>query len=186
MLDWLKTILGDHYTEDIDKQVSAEIGKGFVARADFNTLNEEKKRLATQVTERDTQLEELKKVDTKGLQAEITRLQGENAAQAEKHKKELDGLKLDSLLEARLLKEGAVNTKAVRALLDQDKISLDGDNLLGLDDQLAALKGAEKWAFAQPKGGKSQLPLTEPPDVDVDKFAAAAMRGAGLNTEQKG
>ena len=36
MLEWLKTILGDHYTEDIDKQISAEIGKGFVARADFN------------------------------------------------------------------------------------------------------------------------------------------------------
>ena len=28
MLEWLKTILGDHYTEDIDKQISAEIGKG--------------------------------------------------------------------------------------------------------------------------------------------------------------
>ena len=26
MLEWLKTILGDHYTEDIDKQISAEIG----------------------------------------------------------------------------------------------------------------------------------------------------------------
>lgn len=26
-LEWLKGILGDKYTEDIDKQVSAEIGK---------------------------------------------------------------------------------------------------------------------------------------------------------------
>ena len=43
MLEWLKTILGDHYTEDIDKQISAEIGKGFVARADFNSKNDELK-----------------------------------------------------------------------------------------------------------------------------------------------
>ena len=41
MLDWLKTILGDAYTEEIDKKVSEEIGKGFVARADFNALNAE-------------------------------------------------------------------------------------------------------------------------------------------------
>ena len=43
MLEWLKTIRGDHYTEDIDKQISAEIGKGFVARADFNSKNDELK-----------------------------------------------------------------------------------------------------------------------------------------------
>ena len=39
MLDWLKTILGEAYSEEIDKKVSEEIGKNFVARADFNTLN---------------------------------------------------------------------------------------------------------------------------------------------------
>ena len=39
MLDWLKTILGDAYTEEIDKRISAEIGKGFVARTDFNDLS---------------------------------------------------------------------------------------------------------------------------------------------------
>lgn len=43
MLEWLKTILGDAYTEDIAKQVSEEIGKQFVQRVDFNTLNETKK-----------------------------------------------------------------------------------------------------------------------------------------------
>jgi hypothetical protein len=74
VLDWLETILGEAYTEDIGKKVSAEIGKGFVARADFNALNEEKKTLAGQLAERDTQLEALKKVDADSLQAEITRL----------------------------------------------------------------------------------------------------------------
>lgn len=43
MLEWLKTILGDTYTEDIDKKVSEEIGKQFVSRADFNTLNKKRK-----------------------------------------------------------------------------------------------------------------------------------------------
>ena len=33
MLDWLKPILGDAYTEEIDSKIAAESGKGFVARA---------------------------------------------------------------------------------------------------------------------------------------------------------
>ena len=60
MLEWLKTILGDAYTEEIDKKVSEEIGKSFVARTDFNTVNTEKKALADTVKERDKQLETLK------------------------------------------------------------------------------------------------------------------------------
>lgn len=36
MLEWLKTVLGDAYTPEIDTAVSQEIGKGFVARTDFN------------------------------------------------------------------------------------------------------------------------------------------------------
>lgn len=49
MLEWLKTILGDAYTADIDKSVSGEIGKLFVSRVDFNTLNETKKTLENTV-----------------------------------------------------------------------------------------------------------------------------------------
>ena len=38
-LEWLKTILGDMYTPEIDTAVSQEIGKGFVSRTDFNTTS---------------------------------------------------------------------------------------------------------------------------------------------------
>mgnify|MGYP000811613845 FL=1 len=76
MLDWLKTILGDAYTEEIDKKVSEEIGKAFVARADFNTLNAEKKAFADAVKERDKQLEALKAAtgDTEALKTQILSL----------------------------------------------------------------------------------------------------------------
>ncbi|HZJ78822.1 MAG TPA: hypothetical protein VFD52_08500 [Clostridia bacterium] len=47
MFEWLKSILKESYTEDIDKQVAAEIGKSFVPRSEFNTVNEEKKSLST-------------------------------------------------------------------------------------------------------------------------------------------
>ena len=78
MLEWLKTILGEAYTDDIDKKVSDEIGKNFVARADFNAKSEEVKNLNAQLSERDKQLEGLKKVDAEGLQQQIKTLQDEN------------------------------------------------------------------------------------------------------------
>ena len=45
MLEWLKAILGDGYTEEIDRKISAEIGRGFVSKSDFNAVNEAKKAL---------------------------------------------------------------------------------------------------------------------------------------------
>ncbi len=147
MLEWLKTILGDAYTEDIDKKVSAEIGKGFVAKADFNTLNEEKKNLTTQLAERDSQLEELKKVDAAGLQAKIAELQKANADAKAEYEQNLKAAQLDYAISSALTVAKAKNPKAVKALLDNNKVKLDGDKLLGLDDQLEALKKSDPYLF---------------------------------------
>ncbi len=128
------------------------------------TLEETKKTLETTVSDRDKQLEELKKVDPKELQAQITKLQDENKTSKEKYEADVKQIKLDAALETRLIKEGAVNTKAVKALLDASKISMDGENLVGLDDQLKTLKEAEKWAFSQPAPkGKDGFRHGKPP-----------------------
>ena len=36
MLEFLKSILGDAYTEEIDQKISEEVGKAFVSKGDFN------------------------------------------------------------------------------------------------------------------------------------------------------
>ena len=175
MLEWLKTILGDTYTEDVDKKVSAEIGKEFVSRADFNTANEAKKTLDTTLKERDKQLDELKKVDPDALQAKITELQTANTTAQTDFDTKLKQIKLDSALETRLIKEGAVNTKAVRALLDSGKISMDGDNIIGLDEQLKTLKESEKWAFGDQQPTSTGLPHGTAPTTDLSDVEKAFM-----------
>ena len=129
MLDWLKTILGEAYSEEIDKKVSEEIGKNFVARADFNTLNTEKKNLADTVKERDKQLETLKAStgDVEALKNQIATLQTENATAAKAHEAEIKSLKIDTAVELALSAAKAKNVKAVKALLDLDKAELDAD-----------------------------------------------------------
>ena len=103
-LEWLKTILGDKYTPEIDTAVSQEIGKGFVSRTDFNATSGKLKEAEAQVTQltesvktRDSQLEELKK----------------SAGASE----ELATVKLMAAVDAELTAAGAKNVTAVRAVL---------------------------------------------------------------------
>ena len=130
MLEWLKAILGDSYTEEIDRRISAEIGKAFVSKADFNTVNEAKKSL-------DRQLEAAGGNDQ--LKSTILQLQSELAQ-----------LKLDSKLDAALAAAGARNVKTVRALLDLSKVKAGEDGVLqGLEEQLNAVRASDGYLFAE-------------------------------------
>lgn len=50
-LQWIKDILGDVYTEDIDAKVCTALGERFVARADFNDKTAKLKEAETQVSQ---------------------------------------------------------------------------------------------------------------------------------------
>lgn len=150
MLDWLKAILGDAYSEDIDAKVSAEIGKSFVARADFNATNEAKKQAEATIKERDKQLETLQAStgDVAALKEQITTLQTQNAEQAKQHAEAIKQLKLDSAIEAALVGAKAKNVKAVKALLELDKAELAEDGTVkGLTEQLKTLAESPDTGF---------------------------------------
>ena len=125
-LEWLKTILGDKYTPEIDTAVSQEIGKGFVSRTDFNATSGKLKEAEAQVTQltesvktRDSQLEELKKSAgaSEELQKQIVPLTQQNKDQKAAYDKELATVKLMAAVDAELTAAGAKNVTAVRAVL---------------------------------------------------------------------
>ena len=125
-LEWLKNVLGAAYTPEIDKSVAQEIGRGFVARADFNDVNAKKKELEIEVGQlradvktRDTQLEELKKSagDNADLQKQIEELTAQNKADKAAHDKELATVKLMAAVDAELTAAGSKNNIALRAVL---------------------------------------------------------------------
>lgn len=100
-----------------------------------------------QLADRDSQLEELKKVDAEGLQAKIDELQQANETTKSEYEEKLQKQAFDHKLESALTGSKVKNVKAVKALLDLETIKLDGDNLLGLDDQLKALKESDEYLF---------------------------------------
>lgn len=145
MLDWLKDILGDTYTEDIDKKISAEIGKNFVSKSDFKTKNEA----------------------YKGLQEQIEKLQNDNKAAKENYEKQLKDMQFGYSLDAALSGAKVKNLKAVKALLDTEKLAIDNGKILGLEDQIKALKESDAYLF---EGEKTAPTFSGPtPGVDISK-----------------
>lgn len=157
MLDWLKTILGEAYTEEIDKKISDEVGKGFVSRPDFNAAVGAKKQLEESLKERDAQLEALKVStgDVAALKEQIAALQVQNSEQAKEHEEDVRRIKIDSAVETALAAAKAKNPKAVKALLELEKAELSDDgSVKGLEEQIKKLIEAQDSSFLFEASGK--------------------------------
>lgn len=126
-------------------EANTEQLKGFIPKSRFDEVNNSKKQLEKDLNDRDTQLENLKNTngDMEALKTTITQLQADNKAATEKYNAELAILKLNNAVDTALLGANAVNIKAVKALLNMDSIKLDGETLLGINEQIENLKKAE-------------------------------------------
>lgn len=137
-------------TEEQAKKVMDSLDGNFVTKARFNEINEENKTLKKSVSDRDKQLEDLKKSsgDNAALQQQISDLQKQNADQQKAHDEELAKLKLDNAVKIALSGAKARNGKAVKAMLDMSKVKLGEDGKLsGFDEQIEALKKSDSYMF---------------------------------------
>jgi hypothetical protein len=137
-------------TEEQAKKVMDSLDGNFVTKTRFNEVNEENKTLKKSVSDRDKQLEDLKKSsgDNAALQQQISDLQKQNADQQKAHDEELAKLKLDNAVEIALSGAKAKNGKAVKAMLDMSKVKLGEDGKLsGFDEQIEALKKSDSYMF---------------------------------------
>ena len=152
MLAWLKDILKEHYTDEIDGAVSKKIGEDFVSRADFNEKNEAVKRLEKDLKDRDTQLDNLKKTEgsTEELKNQIADLQKQNKEAKEKYDADIAKIKLDNAVETALTAAGAKNNVAVKALLGEflSKAKLEENGTVsGLAEEIKKLTDSESTSF---------------------------------------
>ena len=148
-MEWLKKILenakitdGKLNVDELVTQFNAEFPQHAVPKDVYNTLAATKRTLETDIQARDAQLETLKGVDVAGIQAEITRLQGENQQKDEA----LKDLAFSNAIKAALV--GKVHDEGmVAGLFDKTKMVVDGDKVIGLDDQLGDLKKQKPFLF---------------------------------------
>lgn len=186
-MDWLKELLkkmgvADTEVDKIDGEIAKELPKHFVTKTQYNEVTEARKKAEKDVAERDTQIAELGKVAgaSEELKAQITKLTADNQAAAEKHASELKELTLTNAIKTAL--NGKVHDDAlVAGLFDRDKLVVDGDKIVGLDDQLKTLQETKGFLFktdeqesqAGFRVGGGGNPTTPPANVSLRDAIAA-------------
>ena len=140
--------------EVIDK-IMTEYGK---------STEQAKNELAAANTQIKTLQDAVKKFD--GVDVET--LKKTAADWEKKYNEDIAALKLSSAVDTTLSSVGARNPKLLKGALDMSKVSLDGENLKGLTEQIEAIKKTDAYLFneegkpsvsgAVPGGGKPNTP----------------------------
>ncbi|MEC2175594.1 phage scaffolding protein, partial [Bacillus amyloliquefaciens] len=168
----LKELLGDDlYAQVIEKAGDQKIdivsnGQWF-PKERFDAVNNEKKDLKSQLDERDQQLTALQK-QAKGneeLQAAIEQLQEDNKKTAEEYQQKLDQQAFDFAIESALRDAKSKNIKAVKANLNLDGLKLADGKVIGLDEQLTALRESDSYLFEGDQKGAPSLAGRQPHDT---------------------
>lgn len=153
-MEWLKELLknaGLENVEDLESKISKELPKYYKPASVFNETNEKLKSAnaeietlkATQASIQ-TEYENYKKgsISKEEYETKVKEIQDEADEKVKQNK-------FDSKLDFKLVSEeiGAKDPKEIRAHLDTSKISLDGENFIGLDEQIKPLKEKKSYLF---------------------------------------
>ena len=174
-------------TEEQANKVMEGLNGAFVPKSRFNEVNEELKTAKATITERDGQLDTLKKsgADAATLQVQITQLQADNAQKDKDHAAEIKKIKVDNAVKEALLQAGAINPATVTPLLagflEKADLAEDG-TIRGLSDEISKLAKTDGTSFlfktdttpATPSvsGASPAGSTTTPPDPKLSGYEA--------------
>lgn len=182
-MEWLKKILQDAGVENVDDlegKISKELPKYFKPAKDFNEVSEKLKNankeietLKTTNTNIQTEYDNYKEgsITQEEYESKVKEIQEEADARVKQNN-------FDSKLSLKLMgKEiNAKDSKDIVANLDISKITLDGDNFIGLDEQIKNLKEKKPYLFneeqtiieGQGETGKQKIDNNKP---DLSKMS---------------
>ncbi|WP_071435482.1 phage scaffolding protein [Bacillus kwashiorkori] len=154
-MEWLKEILKNAGIEEgnidgIVSNINKEVPKHFIPKDKYNELTNTKNQLEKDIQERDKQLKELGETAglSEDLKKQIEQLQADNKAAKEQYEKDLKELTITNAIKTVLV--GKVHDEdLVAGLFDREKLVLDGDKIVGLDEQLKTLKESKAFLFKQ-------------------------------------
>ncbi|EAE9229621.1 scaffolding protein [Listeria monocytogenes] len=138
--------------DEVINKVMAENGKDITAaKQQLSEVEAERDGLKSQLTQRDKDIDDLKKDSgtSEELKKQIEDLQQKNTDLESNYQSEIAETKKNLAIELALASAKAKNPKAVRALLDNDKLELTDEGLKGLAEQLGALQESDAYLFAQ-------------------------------------
>jgi len=189
----LQGLLGELYTPEIaakigDKKLAVVNDGSYIPREKLKEATDKAKELEKQLTERDKQLETLKTaaIGNEELQKQIDTLKADNQKAKEGYEATLKQQAKDFAIDRAIAEAKGRNPKAIKALLDAEKVSIDGENVIGLKEQMEAIAKSDPYLFgdtapgqigggANPPGGGNT-----PPDANEQYEQAMKAGNVGL------
>ncbi|APQ74073.1 phage capsid protein [Clostridium botulinum] len=194
----LKEIIGEELFKKLPEEKQKEykdkdfedVSNGsFIPKTRFDQVNEQAKEYKKQVGERDTQLKEVKEQykDVDGLKEKVEQLELDNKTQKETYEKQLSDIAFNNALEKGL---GAFNIKDKRlimALIDREKLKVDGDTVIGLKEQIEPLKQSHDFLFEKEVKGTGAFNTggNNDPESNKTNFASELGKQRAENMKAK-
>ncbi len=161
MIEFLKQAFGDAVTDEIITNFKSELGKKFVAKADYNTKRDELKNMQSEFDDFKLQAQgaQARAAEADKLSEQLSALQKKYDEHVSVLNGKLEQVKLENDISGLIRRCGGKNEKAVRALLD-----LNSDNPMETAaQQLDLLKSSDPYLFDAPTPGgtKGNFPRNE-------------------------
>lgn len=180
-MEKLKELLGEELFKQVEAKLGTEkkyfFGEGeFIPKGRFDEVNNQNKELKTSLAERDTQLADLgeKAKGHEELTKKINELTETNKKLSEEYEAKIAAREREYAIDGELSKIGAKNLKAVKALLDNEKIVVKDGQIVGLNEQIETIKKSDAYLFneTQPTPpGKGGNPLNPPSGGGTNDFS---------------
>lgn len=167
-----ETLQGIGLNDEQIRSVMAEYGKEINPLKQAQaSAEQERDSLKAQLEDVNGQLSEAQKNSKKGseLQGQLKDLQKQFDDSKAKAEEQLQATKKDYEIAAALSKAGAKNDKAVKALLDTEKVNFDDNGkLIGLSEQLEAVKKDNDFLFADANESNPKPTITSKGNPNPD------------------
>lgn len=160
MLDWIKTQLGESYTDEIEASAKKELANWGVPKSEFNAKVKQGKEYEKTIQDLNAQLEALQKtnVDVASYEQQLKDKDAAHAAEINALKIDFAGINYMRELGAR---DPEIAWELAKRKLEDPKLDAEG-KVEGLSDAGDAVKAEKAYMFFENKEGGMEVAGTEP------------------------
>jgi len=156
----VKEKLGDELYNQVKEKLGDDSTKlifndngNWLPKDRFDKVNTQKAELEKQVKSIEKKVKEFEPLtkDNAELRESVTKLTGQIETSQKEYNDNVASITKNHAIDTAIIEQGGKNPKTINPLLNQSLISLDGSNLVGLNEQLKKLKESDGYLFGETK-----------------------------------
>ncbi|MEX1376507.1 MAG: phage scaffolding protein [Eubacteriales bacterium] len=103
-------------------------------------------------------------------QKSMEQVLAEKERQIAEYEKKIENIQLENFLDSRLQESRAKNKRAVKALIDMQRVKIEDGKILGVDEQIQSIRVTDGYLFEMPTTGGTN-PSGTKGTVDMDALS---------------